>query len=618
MTDNTPDNLPKHLRQREKQGLPPLPEKLYDFRYFLIYVWRSLGLPDPTPRQLEIAHYLQHGPRRKVIEAFRGIGKSWITSAYVVWRLMLDPQLKFLVVSASKNRSDNFTTFTRRLLTEIDVLRWLIPNDHQRDSTVQFDVAPATPDHSPSVKSVGITGQLTGTRADEIVVDDAEVANNSLTQSLRERLAESIKEFDSIIKPGGRITYLGTPQCEQSIYNLLPERGYQVRIWPARYPDNEQTTAYGDKLSQVVLQELAQGKAKTGDPTDPARFGHDDLLERELSYGRAGFNLQFMLDTRLSDANKYPLKLRDLIVMDADINFTGPENLTWGASPDLIQADLPCVGLNGDRYYRPQRLAEHWLEYTGSVLAIDPSGRGKDETSYAVAKVLNGFIFVPDAGGLTGGYSTETLEKLCRVARDNKVNKILIEANWGDGMFTALLQPVLTRIYPHCQVEEVRHSKQKELRIIDTLEPVISGHKLVMAASVIRKDFESTQSYPSEHAHKYQLFWQMSHITRDRGSLIHDDRLDALSMAVADCVNQISQDAERNVQARQERELLEELETWSGNARRPTTDKQLFIQALAQFNVSHSHVVGAGGFAYEGEGVACGDYDTPNGKTWIN
>jgi hypothetical protein len=241
-----------------------------------------------------------------------------------------------------------------------------------------------------------------------------------------------VKEFDSILKPGGSITYLGTPQCEQSLYNLLPERGYAVRIWPARYPDDEQVAAYGERLSPVILQELAQKKALAGDPTDPRRFGHDDLLERELSYGRAGFNLQFMLDTRLSDADKYPLKLRDLVVMDADIDFKAPENLTWGASPELEHANLPCVGLNGDRYYRPQKMAETWLPYTGSVMAIDPSGRGADETSYAVAKMLNGFIFVPEAGGLSGGYSQETLEKLCRIAKGNKVNKIIIESNFGE------------------------------------------------------------------------------------------------------------------------------------------------------------------------------------------
>ena len=145
--------------------LPPLPEKLRDFRVFLTLVWRHLGLPDPTPVQLSIAYYLQHGPRRKIIEAFRGVGKSWITSAYVVWKLRLDPNRKFMVLSASKDRADNFTTFCLRLIQEIPVLQCLIPQDSQRCSKLSFDVAPAKPDQAPSVTSKGIFSQITGSRA---------------------------------------------------------------------------------------------------------------------------------------------------------------------------------------------------------------------------------------------------------------------------------------------------------------------------------------------------------------------------------------------------------------------------------------------------------------------
>ena len=118
--------------------MQPLPKKLQDFRYFLIVTWRHLNLPDPTPVQLDIAEYLQYGARRKIIQGFRGVGKSWITSTYVVWRLRMNPQLKFLVVSASKDRADNFTTFTMRLINEMPILADLIPRDDQRNSKVSL------------------------------------------------------------------------------------------------------------------------------------------------------------------------------------------------------------------------------------------------------------------------------------------------------------------------------------------------------------------------------------------------------------------------------------------------------------------------------------------------
>jgi len=538
--------------------------KLTDFRNFLYLVWKHLNLPQPTPIQYDIAEYLQHGPRRMVIEAFRGVGKSYITSAFVVHQLLLDPEKKVLVVSASKNRSDDFSTFTQRLINDMPVLHHLKPREEQRASKISFDVGPAGPSHSPSVKSVGITGQLSGSRADIIVADDIEIPNNSATQMMREKLAEAVKEFDAVLKPDGRIIYLGTPQTEMSLYEELPNRGYDARIWPARYPSEAVRSRYSGRLAPLVGDLLDRDEeGLTGLPTDPKRFTDDDLLERELSYGRSGFSLQFMLDTSLSDADRYPLKLSDLIVMPLD-NQKAPEKVIWGRNPANELKELPNLGLAGDKYYSQQETVGSYLDYTGSVMAIDPSGRGADETAYAVVKMLNGQLFVTDAGGVKGGYSSDTLQALAVIAKRGQVNEIIIESNFGDGMFTELFKPVLHKVYD-VTVNEVRHSKQKELRIIDTLEPVMNQHRLVIDPKVIERDWQSVQNYSTEKAPKYTLAYQMTRITKDRGALAHDDRLDALSMAIAYWVEQMANDADKAIYDRKEEMLMETLERFSTN-----------------------------------------------------
>ncbi len=504
-----------------------------DFRKFLFIVWKTLNLPDPTPIQYDMGSYLHTGPRRCVVEAFRGIGKSWITSAYVVWLLYCDPQHKVLVVSASKERADAFSTFTKRLINEIDLLAHLRTKSGQRDSVIAFDVGPAMPDHSPSVKSVGITGQLTGSRANTIIADDVEVANNSSTQMMRDKLSEAIKEFDAVLKPDGRVIYLGTPQTEMSIYNLLPERGYEIRIWPSRYPTDKQALMYQGRLAPFIEQRRASNEGKS---TEPERFTDIDLMEREASYGKAGFALQFMLDTTLSDADRYPLKLSDLVVCALNPK-KGWADLAWASGPQQIVHDVPVVGFTGDKYYYPMWKSDDMMDFQGSVLSIDPSGRGKDETAYAVVKMLNGYLYVTQCGGFNGGYDDKTLQRLANLAKSEKVNEIIIESNFGDGMFSKLLTPFIQKTHP-CTIEEVRHSKQKELRIIDTLEPVMMQHRLVVDEKLIKEDYESAKE-PS-----YSLFYQMTRLTRDRGAIIHDDRLDALSIAVAYWTEQMDADAE--------------------------------------------------------------------------
>jgi hypothetical protein len=415
------------------------------------------------------------------------------------------------------------------------------------------------------VVSKGITSQITGARADLIIADDVESMNNSQTQTMRDKLSEAIKEFDAVLKPNGAILFLGTPQTEGSIYIKLEDRGFKTRIWPARYPKRSQVARYGEALDPKIAAVVEEDETVVGQPTDPRRFDSEDLMEREASYGRTGFAMQFMLDPSLSDLDRYPLKLSNLVVMSLNSR-EGPQKPIWAASADNVVQDLPNVGMPGDRYYGPVSLGDGgWVPYTGSVMAIDPSGRGADETSYAVVKMLNGFLFVTAAGGLPGGYSEETLTKLATVAKDQEVNLIRIESNFGDGMFTQLLKPVLNKVY-RVTCEEVRHSTSKEKRICDVLEPVMDTHRLIIDRKVIEHDYDSTRYLPPEKALRYQLMYQMSRVTRHRKALVHDDRLDVLAMAVSYWTEQMAQDADSQIQARKDEALQKELDSFAEHA----------------------------------------------------
>lgn len=489
-----------------------------DFRVFLFLILNHLK-HTPTPRQYEVAQWLQHGPRRRMVQGFRGLGKSWITAAFVLWRLYRNPNERILVVSANEYKATEFTTFTRRLLDEIEELRFLRPKDGTRDSVLAFDVGPSEAHQAPSLRATGITGQLAGGRASLIVADDVEVPKNSLTEIMRERLAESIKEFDAVLMPEGEIVYLGTPQTEQSIYRLLPGRGYVIRVWPARYP--VEMEKYDGSLAPTIRSELAAKPELAGHSTEPTRFDDLDLAEREASYGRSGFALQFMLDTSLSDAERYPLKTADLLCLDVD-GETAPGKLVWTSDPRNQVQDIDNLGFTGDRLYRPMHIAETQLPYTGRLMVIDPSGRGVNETAYVVLFHMGGMLFLKDVGGFLEGYSDATLQGLAEIAGTHKVNRVLIESNMGDGMFSALLKPHLDRVYP-CTMEEVRAGGMKERRIIEDLEPVLNQHRLVIDTAAAKRDVKAATN---------SLLYQLTHITKDRGALKQDDRVDALAHGV--------------------------------------------------------------------------------------
>lgn len=525
-----------------------------DFVFFLFVLWKALSLPVPTRCQIDMAKKLSAGDNRRfILQAFRGIGKSFITCAFVVWKLWNNPDLKFMIVSASKERADANSIFIKRIIDLMPQLQELKPKQGQRDAVISFDVGPAKPDHSPSVKSVGITGQLTGSRADILIADDVEIPNNSATQAARDRLSELVKEFDAILKPGGTIIYLGTPQNEMTLYRELEGRGYTTTIWPARYPrDKKDWQSYGDRLAPMLQAELEEDpESFYWRPTDEVRFDDTDLKERELSYGKAGFALQFMLNPNLSDAEKYPLKLRDLIVADLD-PASSPMVYQWLPNPQNKREDVPNVGLMGDSYHTYQTVGSAFSSYTQKILVIDPSGRGKDETGYAVLYQLNGYIFAMEVGGMRGGYEDSTLEALAKIGRKWKVNEYVIEGNFGDGMYLELFKPVAARIHP-AAVTEVKSKGQKELRICDVLEPIMGSHRLIVNAAAIVQDYQTASDKDGVRNPIYSLFYQMTRISRERGALAHDDRLDALAIGVQFFVESMAKDANKG-----EREVTEE------------------------------------------------------------
>ena len=531
-----------------------------DFKLFLQALWSQLDLPQPTRAQYAIADYLQHGPKRLQIQAFRGVGKSWITGAFVLWTLFNNPEKKIMIISASKERADNMSIFLQKLIIETPWLNHLRPkSDDSRWSRISFDVN-CSPHQAPSVKSVGITGQLTGSRADLMILDDIEVPGNSMTELMREKLLQLCTEAESILTPknDSRILFLGTPQTTFTIYRKLSERNYRPFVWPARYPRKKES--YEGMLAPQLLEDIEKG-AEEWTPTDQDRFDDLDLLEREASMGRSNFMLQFMLDTSLSDAEKFPLKNADLIITSVNPE-SAPESIVWCSDPSNLIKDLPTVGLPGDYFYSPMLIQGTWDPYTETICSVDPSGRGTDETAAAFISQRNGFLYLHEIYASKDGYSDTTLLDILRRCRKYNVTKLVIETNFGDGIVAELFKKHLQQTKQAIDVEEVRANVRKEDRIIDALEPVLNQHRLVIDRKVVEDDFKSNPDQPPEERLLYMLFYQMSRMCREKGAVKHDDRLDALAQGVKYYTDAMAISAQENIKLRKQNEWDDLLEAW--------------------------------------------------------
>lgn len=540
------------------------------FANFLKLVWMHLGLPEPDQVQLEFADFLQYGPKRIVILAFRGAGKTWITGAYVLWRQFLNPQLNIKIVSAAQDYANDISVFIFKLMNEMPLLQWLRPRPGQRTSAIAFDVGPAGAAPTPSVSSVGFGGQITGSRADLIIVDDVETKKNTFTDLLRLKLVEGTKEFEAVLKPDplecleearSRVIYLGTPHTEATIYRALIKRSYVCRIWPSRVP------AFPDKylgmLGPIVKKMIAEGRTQhpsgMGMPIEPLRHGHEELLSRLAAEGFSEHEMQYQLDPTPADRNRFPLKTGDFLVYDMD-EVSTPIRLVHSQLSDYIIPNFPSGGIDGDVWRRPMFESEERSDYQGTVMCIDPSGKGQDETGYAIVRYCQGMLYWVASGGFHDGLSDETQRALAALAVVNRCNHVAMEPNYGGGAFGQLLKPYLKETadalnnaltekddVPYITpalVEDMKWaSGQKEIRILDVLEPSIQGHRIIISRELIDADMKQ-----QDKDFRYSVVYQLTHLTRDKGSLGHEDRVEALAMCVDYYKGRLARDMKQMVQ----------------------------------------------------------------------
>ena len=460
-----------------------------------------------------------------------------------LWDILRNNDEHILVRSASSKRSRNYTTYLLNLIKTTPLLQHLSPRSNQRKSSELFDVNGANPSDSPTLLSAGISGTVTGLRATKAKIDDVEVVKNSTTPETRETLMTQVNENYNLLAESngisGEVLVLGTFMGTDSIYvSMIRSGSFDCLIIPAEYPPL--TEWYLEFVHEDILKVSRENPDMIGRAIDE-RLNDDFLAKRKLRAGKSNYELHYMLNPNLQDELKYPLKLKDLIVYDID-PIDNPIRFIY-SSQDRDKG-LKHRGFTSDYLVNPAWLSEERSKFQFTILAIDPSGKGEDETGYCVVSLMGGKIFIRDFGGVKGGYEDEALDNLVGLAMKYKANKIVGESNFGGGMYMRMLEKKLLEAEYNCETEDVRASKQKELRVIDTLEPLMNQHRIIIDRSALIKDFEKSSAY--------SFTYQLTHITKTKNSLQHDDIIDAVELAVSSMNDYVAVGEQTTIQQHQD------------------------------------------------------------------
>lgn len=514
---------------------------------FQTKLWRTLFGQKPSRLIYDVGERLEDGPNKDIEMGFRGLAKSYSTVGYGLARLRRNRKEIVLSVSGEGGQAKGNAALAWQWMNGMDWLMDMRPTGVLRQSSQAFDVQGGGGAKSENFAALSLFSSLPGRRASLIIADDVETPNTSATEISRRELEDRFSELGGAIlidtpEHPGEVKVLGTPQTEDTIYLKLAMKGYGMRIWPVLYPTEEELVHYGPWLAPLIGDAVAKTPSLAGTSTEPTRFGEDTLFKpggRKDEYGLLGFRRQFLLWTDVGGSAEKPLKLRDCPILDIPApsgfsTFKVPSVIQWNTLPINKVPNLEVDALNGDsEMFFPIQDADFLnLRQPPEMICmeIDPSGGGKDETSWSVGCELLGNVIVLDWDARLEGFSADTMMAIAVCAKKWGVHKIRIERNFGGGMFSELLRPFLLKVNHNCTIEEEFATGQKEVRIIDTLEGLMTDHRLIFNLAPLKRDYQVRYDKVEDSKRRnYRLTYQLTRITREKGCLAHDDKADSLA-----------------------------------------------------------------------------------------
>ena len=412
---------------------------------------------------------------------FRGAGKSTLAGVFAAWALLVDPDLRILVLSADASLAQKMVRNTKRLIEKHPLTTHLKPKIIDQWASDRFTVERSKELRDPSFLAKGITSNITGTRADLIICDDVEVPNTCSTPERRTNLRERLAETEFILTPGGVQLYLGTPHTWFSIYADEP-----------RAEIGEETCFLDgfEKLKIPVLDE-------NGQSVWPEKFSKENLIEQKLKSGPNTFASQMMLEpVNIAEGRLNPSLMKPY---EAELEY----------SEALLQTQLK---LNGKKIVS----ASAWWDPSfgkangdRSVLAIVYTDEDGDYWLHHLA-------YIQVEASSDEDEATQQCKIIAGLAKRFYLPSIAVETNGIGKFLPSILRRELANEKIPCAVIEQVSKRAKDIRILEAFDVVLAAQALHVNKTVYGTPFITEMQE-----------W------RPGSSRGHDDGLDAVAGALS-------------------------------------------------------------------------------------
>lgn len=435
----------------------------------------------------------------------RGHGKSTILEVYNAYRIHKDRNHLMLHQGATDSDAYKISRGTSAVLEKHPLTR---KNCVRTKGEVQKWWVNGCEDvKHGNIHARGILSNVTGSRACEIINDDAETPSTTSSQELRDKLSYRLSEQVHILIPGGQRLFVGTPHNHDSLYTKVQDSGANCII----------LKMFSDE-KRLLSSEAAYTSFRP--ITIFAGIGsHARLLEEGLDYtvtpetdrylitftGKTSYNLIDIYGKALWEDRFTPTVMLQRRRECSALN-------EWDSQYQLHSVPLSANALDIDKF----------IPYTGdikytksnnqltcslndipmvSVIAcFDPSSgkAGRDVSALSVVfKDQAGKLYWQDCVKLEGELATTDKDGritggqvsiLCDYIEKYKLPNIHIETNGIGGHIPSVLKAALKTRRLSCGVTEIHVTTNKNKRIMNIQSLLLSNALYVNKNVLDNKD----------------------------------------------------------------------------------------------------------------------------------
>lgn len=422
--------------------------------------------------------------RRALLIYPRNSAKTTVWAQIVpLWLLGRDPDLKMLLVSRAFEKACENLRFIKNNIENNPYVQRVFPGlkPGRPWSKDAITVENSRQDGSASVLARGLEGQITGFRADVIIVDDLIDQSNVMTDSQREKVnAFWNTVIFPTLNPGGRIFVIGTRYSHKDFYSRLLEDesfGENRYIQPAYLTDED-----GKFIRDGDGRKVSYW---------PERWPVEELEKMEEHMGALAFNSQYLCDPSGYEGSLFDPEWLHYYTVERDLDpVMGRLDYVMGVDPNINEdpkSDNTCiVTLAIDRKFNDVYVLDIFAEPLNFI--------GQAET---LAMYANRAQLRVGKRALVG---------------EQRIRKVGVETV---AYQKALYQTGYTMGIP---VVEVTHGKTNKITRLLRIQPHIQNGRI---------------KFPDPEAHPDVRWWERfleEYTTFPRGR--RDDMMDALEIAV--------------------------------------------------------------------------------------